>query len=98
MFIGLKLFVSFTAISLKVCQQLCLWMTWQQMETKFIVALLAAVVYPPLAVKCVAALLVYAVRWFLIFGYRYTSNQCCFGYPGRVTDSKQWSQLSPVGV
>ena len=89
MFIGLKLFVSFTAISLKVCRQRCLWTTWQQKEIKNIVVLLAAVVYPPLAVKCVAALLVYAMRWFLIFGYCYTSYQCCIGYPGRVTDSKQ---------
>ena len=67
------------------------------METKYIVVVLAAAVYHPLAVKCVATLLVYAVRWFLIFTYRYDSNQCCLGYPGRVTDSKQWSQLSPVG-
>ena len=89
MFIGLKLFVSFMAISLKVCHQRCLWTTWQQMETKNIVVLLAAVVYPPLAVKCVASLSVYDVRWFLIFRYCCTSYQCCIGYPGRVTDSKQ---------
>ena len=76
MFIGHKLFVFFTAISLKVCHQRCLWKTWQQMETKNIVALLATVVYPLLAVKCVAVLLIYAVRWFLIFGYCYTSYQC----------------------
>ena len=68
MFIGLGLFVSFTAISLKVCNQRCLWTTWQQMETKNKVILLAAVVYLPLAVKCVAALLVYAVR--LVFDIR----------------------------
>ena len=88
MFISLKLLVSLTAISLKVCHQR-LWTTWQQMETKNIVVLLATVVYPPLAVKCVAASLVNAVRWFLIFGYCYSSYQCCIGYPGRVTDSKQ---------
>ena len=57
MFICLKLFVSFTATSLKVRGQRCLWTTWQQMETKNIVVLLTAVVYPPLTVKCVAALL-----------------------------------------
>ena len=97
-FIGLGLFVSFTAISLKVCNQRCLWTTWQQMVTKNKVVLLAAVVYLPLAVKCVAALLVYAVRWVLIFSYCYTSYQFCIGYLGRVTDSKQWSQLTPVEV
>ena len=89
MFIGLKLFVSFTAISLKVCHQRRLRTTWQKMETNNIVVLLAAMVYPPLAIKCGAALLVYTVRWFLIFCYWYTSFQCCIGYPGRVTDSKQ---------
>ena len=68
------------------------------METKNIVVLLATVVYPLLAVKCVGVLLIYAVRWFLIFGYCYISYQCWIGYPGRVTDSKQWSQLTPVGV
>ena len=79
MFIGLKLFVSFTAISLKVCHQRCLWKTWQQMETKNLVVLLAMMVYPLLAVKCVAVLLMSC----------YTSYQCCIGYPGKVTDSKQ---------
>ena len=64
MFIGVKLFVSFTAISLEVCHQRYLWTMWQQMETKNIVVLLAAVVYPPLAVKCVAALLAYDGRCF----------------------------------
>ena len=82
--------MSFTLISLKVCHQRCLWTTWQQMETKNIVVLLAAVVYPPLAVKCVAALSVYVVRWVLgIFSYCCTSYQYCIGYPGMVADSKQ---------
>ena len=62
MFIGRKLFVSFTVMSMKFCHQRCSWTTWLQMETKNIVVLLAAVVYPPLFVKCVAAFLVYAVR------------------------------------
>ena len=89
MFIGLKLFVCFTAILLKVCHQRCLWTTLHKMETKIIVILLAAVVYPPLAVKCVEAFLVYTVRWFLIFTYCYTSYQCCIRCPGSVTYSKQ---------
>ena len=51
MFIGRKLFVSFTVMSMKFCHQRCSWTTWLQMETKNIVALLAAVVYPPLFVN-----------------------------------------------
>ena len=48
-------------------------LAWQWMEGENIVALLAGVVYPLLGVECVPALLVYAMRWFLILGYCDTS-------------------------